>query len=419
MSEEQREGVRRDVLERMLNDLNSFEALMDKCSSCAFCEATCPVYLADLLETHVARSRMLIIREALLKESLPVSERTREIIDRCLLCSRCKQTCPAAVPVNEIVIAARHRLYGGKRLSLPRRLVQKRIMENRGPGGIMKTAASLARAAGLVPQEIPRLPAGTFNDLFPPGAYPPRGKTRAKVVYFVGCGTNALYPDTGRAVMKVLACNGIEVTIPQGMVCCGLPTLAEGDVDGARRLMKTNLAVLAGSGADAVLTDCTSCGLTFKEMLPGIIPPGDPLYEQAVEVSSKITEVTDFLVRIGIEPPPGKLDCDYTYHVPCHGGWTPTLNGAPRRLLSAVGGGELRELDRPEACCGAGGAFFMDNGELSQKIRAPRLEDIRRTAAAVLITQCPSCRSYLAAGLQNRLRVMHPVALLASAYGEN
>ncbi len=401
----------------MLNDLGTYSELMEKCSSCAFCEATCPVFLADLLETHVARSRMLIIREALVEKNLPVSKRTREIIDRCLLCSKCKQTCPADVPVNEIVIAARHQLYNGKRMSLPRRLLLKQIMENRGVTGLLKKAEALAKAAGVAPREIPKLPDRSFSELYPAGTYMPTGKVRAKALYFVGCGTNALYPDTGNAVMKVLSHNGIEVTVPEGMVCCGIPALAEGDLETSRQMMETNLSILAESDADVILTDCTSCGLTFKEKLLGIIPDEDPLYEKAVEVSSKITEVTDYLNRIGLDPLPPKLKQTYTYHVPCHGNWTPSLNDAPRELLSGIKDTEGIEMEKPESCCGAGGAFFVDFKELSQNIRTPKLEDIEETGAGIVVTQCPSCRSYLCSGLDKGQRVMHPVTLIAMAYG--
>ncbi|MFH2129686.1 MAG: (Fe-S)-binding protein [bacterium] len=400
----------------MLTDLTSYEDLMDKCSSCSFCEATCPVFRADLLETHVARARMLIIREALVNKSLPVSKRVHEIVNRCLLCSNCKQTCPAAVPVNEIVIAARYELYKGKRMNLPRRMLLKQIMENRGVTGLLKKAESLAKLAGISPREIPKIPERSFADLYQ-GTYAPKGEIRAKALYFVGCGTNTLYPDTGDAVMKVLAHNGIEVTIPEGLVCCGIPSLAEGDIETARRMMETNISLLADTGADVILTDCTSCGLTFKEKLLKVIPADDPLYEKAVAVSGKIREVTDYLNQVGLVPDSLSLDRTYTYHVPCHGNWTPTLNEAPRELLSTIGQAERVELENPDTCCGAGGAFFIDFKELSQKIRAPKLEDIANTGVDLVVTQCPSCRSYLGSALGEAQRVVHPITLLAMAYG--
>jgi len=400
----------------MLNDLSSYNALMEKCSHCGFCEATCPVYLADLLETHVARSRMVIIRETLVEKNLPFSKRAEEVVNRCLLCSNCQQTCPANVPVDEIVMAARHQVYKGKRLNLPKRLLLKQIMEKRGVKGLLKKADILAKSVGISPKEIPPVPDKSFEDLYQ-GTCEPEGELRDHVAYFVGCATNTLYPDTGDAVMKVMRVNGIKVTIPDGIVCCGIPALVEGDIDTARELMEKNIHALASLDVNTIITDCTSCGLTLKDKLLKVIPEDHPLAEKARAVSSKIVEVTDYLNQIGLSRSPDEIDQTYTYHVPCHGNWTQTLNDAPRSLLSEIPGATLREMEEPEKCCGAGGVFFMDNKELSQAILAPKIEDINGTGTDLVVTQCPSCRSYLNSGLDEAKQVMHPITLLARAYG--
>ncbi len=75
----------------MIGDLEHYRGLVEKCSHCALCEAVCPVYLEDMLETHVARARVDIIYQTLYKKSMPVTPRVREIIDRCLLCTSCTQ----------------------------------------------------------------------------------------------------------------------------------------------------------------------------------------------------------------------------------------------------------------------------------------------------------------------------------------
>jgi glycolate oxidase iron-sulfur subunit len=400
----------------MFNDLKQYESLMEKCSHCAFCEATCPVYLADLLETSVARSRMTVIREALVKETLPVSKRVREIVDRCLLCSNCHQTCPAHVPVDEIVVAARHKLYKGKRMNMAKRLLLKQVMENRGLKGLLKKADVVAKTVGISPKEIPPFPKQSFDDLYK-GTVAPEGEKRARVAYFVGCATNGLYPDTGVATMQVLSKNGIEVVLPEGLVCCGLPAIGEGDLKTAREMMEKNIAVLSGIEADAIITDCTSCGLVFNKKVLKVIAADDPLHAKASGVAAKIREVTDYLCEIGLSKSPEKLACRYTYHVPCHGNWTETVNDAPKKLLAQISGAKLAEMDEPDKCCGAAGAYFVENRELSEKIRAPKMKDIDETGAELIITQCPSCRTYLNAALEGEKRAEHPMMLLARAYG--
>ncbi|MBW2366601.1 MAG: (Fe-S)-binding protein [Deltaproteobacteria bacterium] len=399
----------------MLGDLKTYTEWMDKCSHCAFCEATCPVYLADLLETHVARSRMMVIRESLLNNTLPQSKRVHEIINRCLLCSNCTQTCPASIPVDEIVIAARYRLYGGKRMQLPKRILLKRFMEKRGVTGAMRKLEGLARTAGIIPKEIPTSSKKAFEDRYA-GTYEPTGEVRAKAVYFVGCATNTLYPDTGDAVMKVLAQNGITVTVPDGLVCCGIPALAEGDIKTARQMMESNLNILAAIESDVILTDCTSCGMTLKEKLSKLFPRDDSLYEKATAVSAKIKEVTDYLVEVGLTTDPTEPIAPFTYHIPCHGAWTPGLNDAPRKILLKIPNARMVEMEEPEKCCGAGGTFFTEFKSLSETIRNPKIEDIQNTGVKTVVTQCPSCRSYLNSALAD-IDVIHPMAMLARAYG--
>ncbi|MCP4753821.1 MAG: (Fe-S)-binding protein [Proteobacteria bacterium] len=400
----------------MIADLNKYKELMETCSHCAFCEATCPVFLEDLLETHLARSRMEIIKASMLDGTLSVTPRVKEIVDRCLLCSNCKQTCPASIPIDEIVISARYRLYEGKRTHAAKRFFMQRIMGKRGVKGLFKRAVSLAGTVGMGPKEMPPLPKKSFDDLYR-GTYRPQDKARAKVAYFVGCATNSFYPDTGDAVMKVLLRNGIEVVVPDGLVCCGIPALGEGDIPTAHDMMRKNVALLSKLEVDAIVTDCTSCGLTLKERVLKVIDANDPLRSKAEAVAAKIREVTDFLNTVGLTDKPSDLAGQYTYHVPCHGNWTPTLNEAPRELLARIPQADLVEMENAERCCGAGGTFFMEYEELAGNIRSHKLEAIKETRVDTVVTQCPSCRTYLKAALEKDQTVMHPVSLLAKAYG--
>ena len=235
------------------------------------------------------------------------------------------------------------------------------------------------------------------------------------MAYFVGCGTNFLFPDTGVATVQVLTRNGWEVVIPAGQVCCGIPAMAEGDLAAAREMVVTNLKLFDLENVDAVITDCTSCGLMLKENFSKMLEPEDPLQEKAQAWADKIFEITDFLQQQGLTDTPATLDACFTYHVPCHRGWSPTVVDAPRELLGNLPGAELRELPDPEKCCGAAGTFFMEHRDLSESIRSHRVEQIEASEVQTVITQCPVCRFYLSAGLAHQ-QVTHPVIMLAQAY---
>ena len=400
----------------MIGDLEYYRGLVEKCSHCALCEAVCPVYLEDLLETHVARARVDIIYQTLYKKSLPVTPRVREIINRCLLCTSCTRDCGAAVPVHEIIITARATLYKSRRHNLLQRYFTRTMMEKRGIKGLPALMLAAAQALHVAPAGFPKVRLRTFDSLYQ-GSYPPEGKKRARVAYYTGCATNSMDVETGISVMKVLAHNGIEAVIPDKMVCCGIPALGEGDMETARRMVRNNIAVLAGLDVDAILVDCTSCGMMLRSEAAKLLPAGDPLQAKAVGLSARVFEVTDYLDTIGLAVEPGPLAESYTYHMPCHRGWTPTLSDAPLHLLSKIPGLKYSAMEEPGKCCGAGGAFFMQYSELSRGIRRRKLADINGTGADVVISQCPGCRSYLSAGLGKNWKTVHPVTLLRRAYG--
>lgn len=389
-----------------------------KCSHCGSCEATCPVFLEDLLESHVARSRIRIIDEALLQKNISVTPRVKEIIDRCLLCTNCNQICAGGVPVDEIVIAARYQIYKGKRQNLVRRQLMKQIMQNRGLKGVLKNLESIATKIGLNSKDIPNLPSKTFSEVYQ-GRYTTKNAPRYRVAYYVGCATNMMYPETGAAVLDVLTHNGIEVIIPDGLVCCGVPAMAEGDLKTAKELVSTNLRILEKMDVDAIITDCTSCGLMFNSKALKIVDPEEKLHSTDQKISGQIREVTDYLNEIGLIHSPTPLEKRYTYHIPCHRGWTKTLDEAPQTLLAQIPQAEYTPLKNAKKCCGAAGGFFLDNRELSDRILSKKTADIASTEADVVITQCPSCRTYINNSLKDSQSVVHPISLLAEAYGFN
>ncbi len=401
-----------------MKDLKDYEGAMEKCSSCAFCEAVCPVFKAELLETHVARARVGLIKGALLDGALPLSKRGKDVIDRCLLCTRCVASCPAGVPVDEIVIAARHRIHGGKRQNLPTRMVMNNVLEKRGFTGWRKKAFEAAGKRGLAPGELPAPVEEKFDDIFH-GLLKPGGKARARVAYYTGCATNGFFTDTGKDVVKVLLANDFEVMIPEEISCCGIPSLAEGDLERAESLMRANIAVLSGMKVDAIVSDCTSCVLSFTQKIEKLIPADDPIAKQVREVAGKFREVTEFMAESGLNRSPGELKKRFCRHDPCHGvRMGEMVSGAPLKLLKQVQGLKPVSMETENTCCGAGGTFFNEYPDLAREIRKEPLAAYAESGADVLVTQCPSCRIYLSAALKGTMEVMHPVSLLASAYDD-
>ena len=87
----------------------------NKCMKCGFCMYNCPIYKVDHIESHVARGRNMLIRQAGDK-SIPIDDDYAERLSYCLLCGRCEAICPAKVPSPEINVAARTNLVEPKRI---------------------------------------------------------------------------------------------------------------------------------------------------------------------------------------------------------------------------------------------------------------------------------------------------------------
>ena len=87
---------------------------------------------------------------------------------------------------------------------------------------------------------------------------PPR-----RVVLFVTCMVDMLYPEVGMATVELLERQGIEVVFPSEQTCCGQPAFNAGYRDEARELARRFVDVfepLVRSGkVDAVVTPSGSC----------------------------------------------------------------------------------------------------------------------------------------------------------------
>ncbi len=184
-------------------------------------------------------------------------------------------------------------------------------------------------------------------------------------------------------------------------------------------MLKTNIKLFADLDVDAIITDCTSCGMMFKERAAKCFSEDDPFQEKIKVFNEKLYEITEFLQIEGLVALPNNLDnldVKWSYHVPCHRGWSPTVTDAPREVLAQLPGVELKEFPHPEQCCGGAGTFFLEHRETAEKIRDTRLEEINNTESDMVLTQCPVCRFYLGFKVKDR-EVTHPIQIIARSYG--
>ncbi len=83
-----------------------------------------------------------------------------------------------------------------------------------------------------------------------------------------------------------------------------------------------------------------------------------------------------------------------TYHDPCDLGRHGGVYDAPRKILQAIPGIVLKEMENNRArstCCGGGGNLEMTDPALSRRITKKKIEETQATGADTLVTACQQC----------------------------
>lgn len=243
-----------------------------------------------------------------------------------------------------------------------------------------------------------------------------------RVALFVTCVNDMLYPSTGRAVVTLLERLGVEVEFPLGQTCCGQPQYNTGYRHLTEPLVRRYAEVFADY--DCVVTPSGSCAAMVRDNYPKIADRAraegrdEGLAEAAAAAVPKTYELTEFLVDVlGVTDVGAYFPHTVTYHPSCHGLRMLGLGERPRKLLEAVEGLELRELEGAEECCGFGGTFAVKNSDVSLAMGADKVGHALDTGAAVLCGADNSCLTHLDGILRRQdspLRAVHLAEILAS-----
>ena len=240
------------------------------------------------------------------------------------------------------------------------------------------------------------------------------------VALFVPCYVDQFYPRVGLAAAEVLERHGARVVFPEDQTCCGQPMANSGSLEHARPLAEKFLRVFGGHRY--VVCPSGSCTSMVRNHY------GPLLGERAREMQGKVFELCEFLHDVLQVRPRGRFPARVGLHQSCHGLRELRLGTGSERilpardkvreLLSGIDGLELVRLERPDECCGFGGAFSIDEEAVSCRMGRDRVQDHERVGAEVITAGDMSCLMHLQ-GLIRRdrkpLRILHLAELLAEA----
>jgi glycolate oxidase iron-sulfur subunit len=245
------------------------------------------------------------------------------------------------------------------------------------------------------------------------------------VLFLRGCVAPELLPEVQQASIEALRHNGCDVVTPRQQTCCGALHVHMGFHREARALMQRNLAAFNLQGADAVVVNAAGCGSTLKEYghLARDLPAWAP---KAQRFADHVQDISEFLDQLGLVPPSREVRARVAYDDPCHLLHGQGIGGPPRRILGAIPGVTLLPLPESDRCCGSAGVYNLLHPQLAQEILDVKIRHIADSSADTVATGNAGCILQIRQGLRRagraeprlaEIRVVHPMQLLAAAYG--
>jgi anaerobic glycerol-3-phosphate dehydrogenase C subunit len=403
----------------------------DVCHGCRMCVNYCPSFpaLFNFVDQRDGDVDSLTRQE------------TDRVVDLCFNCKLCFVKCPYTPPHEFMIdipkLVQRDRAVRAKEKKLP---LTEKILSRPGLLGKMSApVAPLANFANKNPlaRRVIEVTAGidrrailptfhretfvkwykkrTAQKLAEKAAAGETTQSNGKVVLFHTCIVNYQNPEVGKALVGVLEKNNLEVAVPDGQRCCGMPPLDAGDIDLAHKLMKENVALLAdyvAKGYDVLVPEPT-CGMMlrkeYKDQIPG---------EDTEMVAARTFDALEYLFRMKRS---GKLNTEFkhepgklAYHMPCHLKYQ-AIGRRTLDLIKTIPGAEITFVDK--GCSGHSGSWgmrkeFYDEG---MKVGKNLFEGVKQLEGARVVTECHLAGFQIEQGTGRA--AMHPIEVVAEAYG--
>src|SRR5499427_8156029 len=239
-----------------------------------------------------------------------------------------------------------------------------------------------------------------------------------RVALFVTCLADTLFPDVGKATVRLLERLGQQVEFPQAQTCCGQMHVNTGYLRDALPLVRRYAEVLGGYEAIVVPSGSCTGSVRHQHAMVARRYGDEDLARRAEAVASRTFELSELLVDVlGVEDVGAYYPHRVTYHPTCHSLRLLRAGDRPLRLLRRVSGLDLVPLPDAEVCCGFGGTFALKNSDTSIAMLADKMRNVVSTGADVCTAGDSSCLMHIGGGL-SRLNAgtatVHLAEILAS-----
>ncbi|MGE5304321.1 MAG: anaerobic glycerol-3-phosphate dehydrogenase subunit C [Alphaproteobacteria bacterium] len=394
----------------------------DICNGCRRCFNLCPSF--NDLFNRLDRDEIDGDAEKLTRADL------KSVTDLCYQCKLCFNHCPYTPP-HRWEVDFPHLMLRAKAVQTQRdgQAFQDRILGQVDVVGRLGNLFAplmnwlnrnslnrrlMEKAIGIHRDRIlPHFAAQTFRQWFDRHAGKESSEAGKKVLLFYTCSVNFNEPEIGKACVRVLERNGVEVRCPEQR-CCGMPFLDGGDIKATKENADANVASLypwVAKGYDIVVPGPT-CSYVLKQEYPWLLKS-----DSAKTVAAKTFDICEYLMALHGE---GKLDTHFSrgagkiaYQVPCHLR-AQNIGFKSRDLMQLL---PATTVETFEKCAAIDGTWGLKEQyfELSLKVAEPLLNAIRETAPDLTVSDCSLAALQIQQG--TRTKPLHPIQVVALAYG--
>ncbi len=336
------------------------------CMQCGLCTGTCPYRLVPGEASEQFNVRWV---QRLGQLGLEGFE-SENCLFACTTCRACVDVCPRGVDIIGNIVGMRRMM--AEVGTIPASL--KPIAGSLHAQGNPWSGQRDKRTEWIKDVEIP-----TFSD-------------QTEYFLFVCCTScfDVRSQKIARAVAKSLQAAGISFgIIGNEESCCGEAIRKVGDEELFQKLASSNVELFNGKGVKKIIVTSPHCLFTFKNEYPDL--GGE--YE--------VYHYTEILAQALKD---GKLSLSgdgvgaIALHDPCYLGRHSEVYDAPRELMKALPGADVRELARnrnKSLCCqGGGGRVWMETAA-GERFAELRITEALESGAETLVTACPYCITML------------------------
>lgn len=202
------------------------------------------------------------------------------------------------------------------------------------------------------------------------------------------CWAQAFRPGVTGAMLALGQRLGLDLAVPGGQTCCGLPAWDAGQEGAARAAARQTLHLF--EGYELVLTPSASCLRMLRQHLSTLLTT-----EEAQAALALADRCQSWAAYVDAVSGAGRLGVRFegavAYFVPC----SQETPDTALRLLASVRGARLLPLTTG-ACCGFGANLSWRHPDLSRAMGMTVVTALRLSRADVIVTDDLGCLLHLA-----------------------